>query len=272
MKLTVTQKRERRLARGQSKVPRVRDRRRFKTNSAPLGVPRTTVAKGLHTTKFPNMVVDWSPELGETILKSGVHNSKIGGDVLVGALKGAKIFTLTLEERATCPKTCGLYRECYGNSLNWSKRWKHGKVFERHLDKEVGSLCAEHDRVLVRLHILGDFYSFEYLALWVSLLDRYENLHVFGFTAHQVGSDIGDGISRVRKALGKRFAIRHSGACKAWGAFTLDFPTEQQFVGDAVVCPEQRAALGKTPHKKEIHCGSCGVCWHTNRPIAFIIH
>ena len=33
-------------------------------------------------------------------------NKKLGKVVKVGRLQGARIFTLTLEERATCPTTC----------------------------------------------------------------------------------------------------------------------------------------------------------------------
>ena len=48
----------------------------------------------------------------ENVLKCGRNNSKIGGDVLVGRLRGARIFTLTLEERATCPRSCAMWRAC----------------------------------------------------------------------------------------------------------------------------------------------------------------
>ena len=39
-------------------------------------------------------------------LKSGTNSRKIGGVVLKGRWRGFAIYTLTLEERSTCPTTC----------------------------------------------------------------------------------------------------------------------------------------------------------------------
>jgi hypothetical protein len=90
--------------------------------------------------------------------------AKIGGDVLVGRLKGARIFTLTLEERATCPRSCAHLAGCYGNAMPHPVRWQADDAFEDRLSMEIAELCAAHDTVLVRLHILGDFYSARYVG------------------------------------------------------------------------------------------------------------
>lgn len=259
-----------RAKRGREKVAAIRDRRRFTETVAPTGTANRLVPATADRSVFPQAVKEWTPELGECVLKDGAHNSKIGGDVSVGALAGAKIFTLSFEERVTCPRDCRHWRDCYGNSMHRARRWTYSKDLEKIIDLEVRALCAIHEKVLIRLHVLGDFPNFDYLKLWAGLLDDLDNLHVFGFTAWKTDTRIGAGIARLRKAYGVRFAVRTSGMTGEWGAFTLDFPTEQIRIGDAIVCPEQRSAMGDG--KKGIHCGNCGACWRSAKPIAFVQH
>jgi hypothetical protein len=38
---------------------------------------------------------------------------------------------------------------------------------------------------LVRLHVLGDFYSVRYAELWHEALEAYPALHIFGYTARE---------------------------------------------------------------------------------------
>jgi len=250
---------------------RVRDRRRFKHAPVPMGTLGNVLLK--HSveavrgkTKFPARVLD--PVDGENILIDGSSNSKIGGDVLVGELTGARIFTLTLEERATCPRSCSHWLSCYGNSMQWSRRWRAGPALEARIRQDVGDLCRLHDRVLIRLHVLGDFYSREYVQMWGLLIERFINLHIFGFTAWPRDSNIGQAI--VSASHLRRFNIRHSGTCGAMGSFTIDFPTARKRIGDAIVCPEQLDAMNGSP--RGVHCGNCGVCWSTDRAIVFIEH
>lgn len=247
----------------------VRDRRRFKDTPVPTGTVSKRAPESSDGTIFPRTVRRWTPGTAETILKDGALNSKIGGDVQVGDLRGARIYTLSLEERATCPRSCPIWAGCYGNNMQFARRWSPDAAFEAALADEVRAVCAAHPLVLIRLHVLGDFYSFDYLALWVGLLDDLPNLNVFGFTAHGPDTQIGAGIARVRQALGRRFSIRHSGRAARWGSLTIDFPTDKRMIGDAVVCPEQRDAMrGKGGR----HCANCAVCWQTDRAIVFIEH
>lgn len=253
-----------------AKLPDIRDRRRFVQGLVSTGVIRHKAAADAKRTLHVGTVEVWSPETRETILKDGKDNQKIGGDVMVGRLKGATIRTLSLEERATCPASCLHWRTCYGNAMPRARRWRPGPGFEDALAAEVRETCARHAKVLVRLHVLGDFYSMRYLALWVGLLDDLPGLNVFGFTAWRRGSEIGDGIARVRDALGRRFAIRHSGVTGPWGSFTFDFPTQKKRIGDAIVCPEQLSGNGDGP--PGVHCGNCGACWRGDKPIGFMEH
>src|SRR5262249_7429238 len=92
-------------------------------------------------TVFPSTV--HNADEGGTLLKSGHNNPKIGRKVLKGHWKGFPIFMLTLEERATCPRTCKLWRACYGNNMHLSDRWRAGPELEHFLVHEVVGLQNE---------------------------------------------------------------------------------------------------------------------------------
>ena len=246
----------------------VRDRRRFKTVPVPMGDPSIMAPKDASGSIFESRV--FVPDRDEALLKDGCNQSKIGGDVLLGWLKGARIYTLTLEERATCPRACVHWQSCYGNSMPHARRWKHGPELIAQLGDEIADLCDRHDRVLIRLHVLGDFWSVDYVDFWGKAMEWHPNLYVFGFTAHKQGTEIGDYIAATRGMHPDRFWIRHSDMTGEWGTFTVDFPTAQKRIGDAVVCPEQRDGMEGGP--RGTHCGNCGVCWSSSVPVAFVTH
>lgn len=245
----------------------VKDKRRFKTTPVPTGEASVEAPADATGTIFSSRVTD--PIAGKAVLIGGENNSKIGSHVTKGALRGAPIFTLTLEERATCPKSCDLWRTCYGNAMPHPLRLRHGAALERRIEAEVADLIREHGRILIRLHILGDFYSLGYVALWAGLLARHPGLHVFGFTAWAPDTHIGRAIAAIRDLDPRRFSIRHSGRGGAWGSFTIDFPTAKKRIGDAIVCPEQSAAMEGQEGR---YCGSCTLCWASDAAICFVEH
>ena len=264
-----------RAERGRDEIRRRRsgllDRRRIIHGVPATGTVNMTASEDQTGTVFASMVI--TPGRGDDVLIDGANNCKIGGDVLVGRLKGAAIRQLSLEERRTCPATCIHWRTCYGNSMHLAKRWRHGPDLEREIRRQVSILLRKRP-LLVRLHVLGDFYSLEYLRMWVELLDAHPDLSVFGFTAWAKGTPIGDAVARVRAAMPDQFAIRTSGETGPWGSWTIDWPTEKRFVrinGDAgMVCPEQRDANDTGRRGK--HCGNCAACWQSNVPVVFIEH
>lgn len=259
----------RRSAGNAKRLQKVFDKRRFKEGVVPTGDVRELASPAAKGTKYPDKVAKVTASTD--VLTDGRHNAKIGSHVAVGKLRGAPIMTLTLEERATCPSSCDLWRECYGNGMPWSTRWKPGRALETKLMQEVAALMVLHPILLIRLHILGDFYSLDYLKVWALLLDEYEGLHVFGFTAHQTETPLGASISKLRGVYPDRFMIRHSGRTGDWGSFTIDFPTELKQLGDAIVCPEQRDSMnGKG--KDGSYCANCAVCWSCDKPIVFVRH
>lgn len=257
--------------RAAAKRAKVKDRRRFKVVPVPMGQPNKIASAAVQAAGrsiFRDRV--FTPSDAEPVLKDGSSNSKIGGDVLVGWLKGARILTLTLEERATCPRTCAMWAGCYGNAMQHARRWAVGPELLDRISADVRRECAEHDRVLVRLHVLGDFYAHEYVDFWANLLTEFKGLHVFGFSAWGPKTEIGERLALARAVFGRRFMMRHSGCSGTWGSFTLPFPTDRPTIGDAIVCPEQIHAIDRP--ERGTHCGNCAVCWTTSRPVAFIEH
>jgi hypothetical protein len=253
--------------RAKSAVARVADMRRFKTTAVPTGEPGKVAPYDATGTLFPSRVA--LPGPGDQVLKDGRNNSKIGGVVLKGRLRGAPIYTLTLEERATCPRSCAVWRTCYGNGMQYAIRWQAGPELCASLAAEVAELCREHRQVLIRLHVLGDFPTVGYVHFWGVLLAAHPGLHVFGFTAWHQGTPIGDAVAALRRDEPGRFMIRHSGRDGPWGSFVVDFPLAESRIGEAIVCPEQADAMNGKPGR---HCGNCALCWHSDTAIAFAGH
>lgn len=201
-----------------------------------------------------------------SILVSGHSNVKIGRDVRKGGLHGYRIFTLSLEERATCPETCEHWRTCYGNAMPFAKRVDHtDPAFLPALADEIKGLLKKRGwpGVLIRLHALGDFYSVTYVDFWREQLRRHPRLAVFGYTAHPWASTIGQRLMLGDVEFGHRFMIRHSNG-GLHERSTISIKTEADCPPNAFVCPEQ---TGKTTC-----CATCAACWSTTKNVAFLEH
>jgi hypothetical protein len=237
--------------------------RRFGASTRPHGSGVTIGA--LHpayragNTMFPSRV--FAPDEVARLLKDGHQQRKIGKEVRKGHRRGWPIFTLTLQERATCPRSCAVYGACFGNGMQAAERIEHGPALEAALLLELTELQAAHPRgFMVRLHVLGDFYSLAYVALWAAALERFPALHVFGFTARLPGTEIGDALGNIIENNWARFAVRFSG---------LEGPmlASRVVVGedpDAIMCPAQTGAAQC--------CATCALCWHSQRSIGFRRH
>ncbi len=116
----------------------------------------------------------------------------------------------------------------------------------------------------MRLHILGDFYSVEYVDLWRRLVNRHHNMLVFGFTARWEPWDpIAAALLHLVDEKWHRFAIRFSNApVDECSTVSIEHPIQKP--KDAIICPAQ---VGKTDS-----CGSCALCWQSRRRIAFLQH
>ncbi len=249
-------------------------KRRFEEPIVPTGEPALRLnaddpAVVNETTKFPSRI--FKPKDRDRVLISGENNRKIGNVVVQGRLKGAPIYTLTLVERRDCPP-CPLSRECYMNASPNAVRFEGGEELETAIAHEVPILAKSYPGgFLVRLHVGGDFYSWDYLKVWAGLLREHKPLNVFGFTHHGPDSEIGADIAELRAHFSPRFEVRHSSVMGPHGSVVVEAKITQKRVGDGVVCPEQRdAVIGS---EKPRCCGSCGVCWTGHpTPIVFMMH
>lgn len=210
-------------------------------------------------TVFPSRVFD--PDEVDRLLKDGHQSRKIGKIVQKGPRRGWPIYTLTLEERATCPRSCAAWAFCYGNNMQAAERIAAGPALEARMWSELDALQAAHPAgFLVRLHVLGDFYSLAYVDLWRRALDAFPALAVFGFTAHGPESPIGEALMDMADAGWERFAIRFSGRPGHMRASRIadgDDPL-------AIACPAQTGASDC--------CATCALCWQSERSISFRRH
>ncbi len=209
-------------------------------------------------------------DLEEAPLKSGFNNRKIGDKITKGRWRGFPIFTLTLEERATCPRTCDQWHICYGNHMSQARayRYKHGPDLEQQIERQLSLLNREpktRNGFAVRLHVLGDFYSLDYVRRWEEWLHRFDALHCFGFTAHRRDSEIGRAIGDMADTNWSRFAIRFSEPSNLpRSAGLIQSYEDRPSPTEAIVCPAETQVNRK--------CSTCGYCWNSQKRVLFVEH
>ena len=198
------------------------------------------------------------------MLKRGKQNKKLGDKVSVKMWQGMTMYSLTLEERATCPADCEQWDNCYGDNMPFAHRFdvSDSLLFKSNLDLQLRELNDKHkDGFVVRLHVLGDFYNAKYISQWSSWIRQYENLHVFGYTHHKVDTQLGRVLDRLNRIYKERFRIRFSDDDTT--LFSAHVGTSTEGIG-GIMCPEQ---TGKTDS-----CTTCGYCWSSDFPVVFIEH
>lgn len=213
-------------------------------------------------TKFPKTVK--SVEEVSNLLVTGHSNVKIGRDVRKARHRGFWIYTLSLEERKTCPSSCRHWQTCYGNNMPFAQRVDHTDPrFLPKLASEVANLCLKRKGILIRLHALGDFYSTEYVEFWMRMLRTYSNLAVYGYTARHPTTEIGNMVFMMNERWRDRCMIRFSDGCLPEMS-TVSIGTEEGCPPNAFICPEQT--------DKTRCCATCGACWSTRKNVAFLEH
>jgi len=211
-----------------------------------------------HRTVFPYRVKTVTEV--KRVLQSVANNSKLGNGVPVvakGKWRGMAAFTLTLEERKTCPTSCQMWADCYGNNLRFATRVSSDDMLalQAQIEQEIKNLLRTYGRVLIRLHVLGDFASERYATFWRRLVLEHRGLHIFGFTQWPRDSEIGRAVQTINDADPERVWIRFSNA---------GGPMSANVEGEGIPCPEQ---IGKTAS-----CMTCGLCWSTTHPVSFKKH
>ncbi len=131
------------------------------------------------------------------------------------------------------------------------------------LEREIESLMQKHkEGIVIRLHVLGDFFSVEYVLFWQEMLLKHPKLCLFGYTAREETEHIGKAIMFLNMRFGERCVIRSSRNQEANNFWK--YAAEESFDGPSFVCPEQ---TGKVKN-----CASCGLCWTTPKTVKFLSH
>jgi hypothetical protein len=170
---------------------------------------------------------------------------------------------------------------CYGDAMHMARR--HDALHEDFMVALWAETVSTYRAVMnakdappgmvVRLHVLGDFFSPQYVALWADLLDKLPRLHVFGYTARREDADdensraTARAVRELAEARWERFAIRFSRAqAVPQGAVVVNTIKAATDAG-AIVCPAQTEATAS--------CATCGLCWapaFRRSAIAFLRH
>lgn len=215
-------------------------------------------------TKYPKGVKPPSINM----LKPGTNNAKLGGYITAKKWQGMAMYSLTLQERATCPTSCEQWNNCYGNNMPFAHRFDHtAPDFYTLLDGQLAKLNKKHagEGFVVRLHVLGDFFGDDYVDAWDEWLDRYPELHAFGYTHLDPNYAVGRMLVRLNKFYPDRWQIRFSDDHSTLMSAHVVPKDYIPIKGAEVICPEQQ---GKTKS-----CASCGLCWSApNLKIMFVEH
>ena len=203
-----------------------------------------------------------------TMLKPGGNNKKLGSKITTGAWKDAAIYSLTLEERTTCPTDCDQWDTCYGNNMPFAARYDHTHpMFFTHLEENISDLICKHiwrgQPLAIRLHVLGDFFSVNYVNFWNEFVVAWDMLYVWGYTHHDPRSEIGKALARMNTMDNSyiRFSDSKFTAPMNLQANVIATESERH---TGIICPEQRGI--------KLSCGDCALCWSANKPINFLQH
>lgn len=146
--------------------------------------------------------------------------------------------------------------------MPFAHRFRGGVDLEQRIENELKVICAKYEKVLIRLHVLGDFYSAPYVYFWTDQMIKYRNLNVWGYTHVTENDDYltYSALHRARATFGDRWAIRWSDRIgETFSANSEELTTE------GITCPEQE---GKTKS-----CTTCALCWDKpEKQIRFLTH
>ena len=100
---------------------------------------KTQLAIDNGRTIYTNNVYDSISHNGRLLKVSS--NKKLGKTKIVkGRHKGKYIYSLSLEERKTCPTSCFHWKTCYGNNMPFAHRFMGNDALMKRLDDELNIL------------------------------------------------------------------------------------------------------------------------------------
>ena len=206
---------------------------------------------------------------GLYVLKKSGGNKKLGkGRITKGPFRGMPLYALTLPERSTCWTGCQNWNRCYGDNMGLAPRYAPTPELPDALTKDIHYLQGKHpEGFVVRLHVLGDFYSTEYVAHWHKLVSDFPALRIFGYTHWPQSTDIGWAVQQLVKDYTGRVSILRSdadGDPEDVLARAMTVERDGEAAPGTVLCPEM---TGKTAS-----CVTCGLCMNGRTSVSFPDH
>ena len=199
---------------------------------------------------------------GNTILKPGSNNKKLGFKITSKKWRGKKLYSLTLIERETCPISCHHWNDCYGDNMPFAHRFSIDNLEDK-LESEISALIESNPLgIVIRLHVLGDFFSVDYVNFWDEMLWIHSELCIFGYTGREEDSRIGKAIHTLNNKFSERCVIRYSRSNEYDGNNL--YAAEESFEGNNFDCPEQTGKVDS--------CAKCGLCWSVPKTVRFYTH
>ena len=190
------------------------------------------------------------------ILKNST-NKKLGKKVTKGKYINYKFKTLTLVERETCPPDCFHWETCYGNNMPFAHRMSNDdqNLLQKRIYNEL--LKSTNQLLLIRLHVLGDFFNVKYVKFWSIMLNTFKNIAIYGYTANNINSKIELSRDIAREIIKLNYSenshIRFSNDLK--NKFSANsYDVVKPIKGESILCPVQE--------DKTANCGTCGLCWN----------
>lgn len=153
---------------------------------------------------------------------------------------------------------------CYGSNMPFAVRYQHGAALETALDRDLAFLHRKYPQgFVVRLHVLGDFYSVAYVRFWIHMLHKYSTLRIYGYTHRTSNDPIGAEIDRMAAFFKRRVAIRRSHGEMGPLPLTTTIQEARETPDGFILCLYQ---VNGTP------CTECGLCFNGVTNVAFLEH
>lgn len=176
------------------------------------------------------------------------------------------LYSLTLEERATCPSDCEQWENCYGDNMPFAHRYDDSASdFNSMLETQLTQLSNKHPSgFVIRLHVLGDFRNKRYINQWKRWLTKFPSLNAFGYTHHKLMTTEGQLINAMNNAYPDRWQIRFSDDTSTSFNATVTKDPNYKPTKTEIMCPEQTGLTAS--------CATCGYCWSSNKSVVFVEH
>jgi hypothetical protein len=148
--------------------------------------------------------------------------------------------------------------------MPFAHRIEHGPALELRIADELGVLLEKYpEGIVIRLHVLGDFYSLRYIKFWERMLVEFPTLCIFGYTGHPPASRLGKAMLILNLRYAERCVVRYSRSKESTGMGNL-YAADESFEGAAFDCPEQSGKVDS--------CADCGLCWASTKTVRFQTH